>query len=118
MFTAGKSLPHSWKIAAVTRYLVIAEPSDLPTDPERHALREFVRGGGRLLFCGPELKAFFPEAEIAPVFKFGWEESTARIPSFITHDAHTIALEPKARWGKLGADTTQLYMETPKDPPW
>src|SRR5258708_1311978 len=30
--------------------LVLAEPSDLPTNPERHALREFVRGGGRLLF--------------------------------------------------------------------
>ena len=89
--------------------LVLAEPSDLPTNPERHALREFVRGGGRVLFCGPELKAFFPEAEIAPVFKFGWEESTARIPSFITHDAYTIALEPKARWGKLSGSQLALY---------
>ena len=91
--------------------LVLAEPSDLPTDPERRALREFVRGGGRLLFCGPEIKAFFPEAEIAPAFEFDWKESTARIPSFITHDAYTIALEPKARWGKLSGSQLGLYAD-------
>ena len=89
--------------------LVIAEPSELPTDPERRALREFVNGGGRLLFCGPELKAFFPEAETVPAFKFGWEESTARIPSYISHGARTIALEPRARWGKLSAEQLSLY---------
>jgi hypothetical protein len=89
--------------------LVLAEPSDLPTAPERRALREFVNRGGRLLFCGPELKAFFPEAEIVPDFQSGWEESTARIPSFITHEAYTITLEPKARWGKVSPSQLALY---------
>ncbi len=91
--------------------LVLAEPSELPTDPERHALREFVQGGGRLLFCGPGMKAFFPEAAITPLFKSGWEDSTARIPSYISHDAFTIALEPKARWGKLSASQLTLYAD-------
>jgi hypothetical protein len=89
--------------------LVLAEPSESPTDPERHALREFVRGGGRVLFCGPDLKAFFPEAEVIPVFKYGWEESTARIPSYVSRDAYTISLEPKARWGTLSAEQLALY---------
>jgi len=89
--------------------LVLAEPSDLPTDPERQALREFVTGGGRLLFCGPELKSFFPEAPITPLFKSGWEDSTARIPSYISHNAATITLEPEARWSELGAAQLALY---------
>lgn len=89
--------------------LVLAQPSELPTDPERHALREFVTGGGRLLFCGPALRSFFPEAATVPAFKFGWEESTARIPSYVSHGARTIALESRARWGKLSAEQLTLY---------
>ena len=91
--------------------LVLAEPSELPTDPERHALREFVKGGGRLLFCGPELKSFFPEASVTPLFKSGWEDSTARIPSYISHNAHTIDLEPEARWSELSAEQLTLYSD-------
>ena len=89
--------------------LVLAEPSELPTDPERQALRAFVAGGGRLLFCGPELKSFFPEAAITPLFKSGWENSTARIPSYISHNAPTITLEPEARWGEFSAEQLTLY---------
>jgi hypothetical protein len=92
--------------------LVLAEPSELPTDPERHALREFVNGGGRLLFCGSELKSFFPEAAITPLFTSGWEDSRARIPSYISHDAYSISLEPRARWGTLSASQLTLYGDT------
>ena len=101
--------PANLKDRGSSAVLVLAEPSDLPTDPERQALRAFVTGGGRLLFCGPELKSFFPEAATTPFFKSGWQDSTARIPSYVSHNASTITLEREARWGEFSPEQLTLY---------
>jgi hypothetical protein len=94
--------------------LILAEPSEAPSNPERRALRQFVEGGGRILFCGPALKTFFPEAQIIPVVRPGVQPFAARIPSYATEGARSIALEPEASWRTSGAAELTLYGEDAK----
>ncbi len=89
--------------------LILAEPTELPSDQERHWISDFAKNGGRILFCGPLLNSFFSDANVAPNFKPGWVESTAQIPSYFSNGAHTIVLEPKAEWPTLGSTELGLY---------
>ena len=40
--------------------LILASPTETPSEPERKALLEFVQSGGRILFAGTESREFFP----------------------------------------------------------
>jgi hypothetical protein len=90
--------------------LIIAEPSVMPTAHERRAIVEFVRGGGRLLFCGAALSAFFQEADLRPeISGMEQEEFSARLPGYITRNAPRVVIRPEAYWGKLGESQLAIY---------
>lgn len=90
--------------------LIIAEPTVMPTAHERRAIVEFVRAGGRLLFCGATLPAFFQGADLTPEMD-GMEEQEffARLPGYITRNAPRVVIRPEAYWRKLGASQLAIY---------
>lgn len=89
--------------------LILAEPTETPTQPEKAALWRFVSQGGRVLFCGPEIGSFFPEH---PVKAEGpgqeWMEVTPSLPSALSRGVRKVVLDPEAYWGK--PDTSQLRL--------
>ena len=48
---------------AAETLLILAEPTETPTEHDQAALLKFVKDGGRVLFCGAPIASFFPEAE-------------------------------------------------------
>ena len=42
--------------------LILAEPTEAPTEQERFALRKFLQSGGRIVATGPDAAKFLPEA--------------------------------------------------------
>jgi hypothetical protein len=90
--------------------LIVAGPTETPTNREREALRAFVRRGGRLLFCGGSVAEFFPEALVSPRKEDGsWKEYDATFPSYFSRGARTIVIRPEASLVKAGAPGIDLY---------
>jgi Domain of unknown function (DUF4350) len=90
--------------------LILAEPTDAPTKPERDALWRFLSKGGRILFCGARLAVFFPEREVVDVRPGGeWTEFTPAFPSPASRDAHTVVMQPQAYWGDPDPSQLRLY---------
>jgi len=90
--------------------LILAEPTDPPTKQDVEALRHFVETGGKVLFCGPSAGSYFPGAAIsASRSGEGWKEFTAQFPSYVSHRAQTIVMQPNARWTDLGPSQLALY---------
>ena len=86
--------------------LIIAEPSIIPTEDEREAIKTFIRGGGLLIATGSTVGAIMPESDIqiANTYRMTdimpeWEEFSAVTPSEITTSAQKITLSPQAFWG-------------------
>lgn len=79
--------------------LILASPTETPSEPERKALLEFVQSGGRILFAGPNFPIFFPTADIADN-----DESSkltvfnSKLPSSYTHGASKIEMRTDADW--------------------
>lgn len=90
--------------------LILAEPSVMPVRRERTAVLNFVRRGGRVLFCGRALEQFFPAARIIrqppPESE---KEFSPQIPSAYTRGAQRISLAPMAFWKELDGTQLSLY---------
>jgi hypothetical protein len=90
--------------------LILAEPSELPSEGDIAALRKFVSAGGRVLFCGALVAKFFPEAEVSsPIPGIEWKEFSANLPSAISRDADHVIMRPEVYWGQLSAAQLPLY---------
>jgi hypothetical protein len=90
--------------------LILAEPTGMPAESEKKALRRFVRGGGRILFCGSSIASFFPEANVSEaMYGAEWKEFTADLPSYYSRGAQKIVIEPKAFWKRPGTSQLALY---------
>ncbi len=90
--------------------LILAEPTDAPTKPERDALWRFVSNGGRVLFCGAKLADFFPEHEVMEIGGGQeWSDFTPSLPSPISRDVRKVVMQPQAYWGDPDPSQLRLY---------
>ena len=95
--------------------LILAEPTQMPLSSERASLLNFVRSGGRVLFCGDSLPAFFPKPQVSEAAAGQeWTRFSARLPSLFTRGARNITMDPKSFWTNLGAHQLALYGEDKK----
>lgn len=90
--------------------LILAEPTQFPSSKERKALADFVQGGGHVLFTGPSIDAFFPDANVSPAPSV-WRSFSPRIPSRIARGAAHVTIQPQAYWGRLNESQLVLYGE-------
>lgn len=88
--------------------LVIADARTIPPKPEQQALLRFVREGGTLLFCGPLITQFFPEAKLTddPVLQTNF---TPDMPSNYTRGANRIEMSAVSSWRNLKPEQVALY---------
>ncbi len=94
------------------RVLILANPLFPPSKKEQAALQEFVQSGGQVLFTGPMLGMFFPQAKLAVENPYPrWQTFKAMIPSRYTRGAEKIELRPQAYWPKVGSQQLSLYDE-------
>jgi hypothetical protein len=92
--------------------LILADPLEIPTSEEVAALRKFVEEGGQVVFTGPRIKLFFPEARVDDDFPTDeWKTFSADVPSNYTADAPKIVLQPVATWQAPDAGQLALYGE-------
>jgi hypothetical protein len=97
---------------AASGTLILAEPTVMPTEHERRALVEFVRNGGRLIFCGNTLREFFPEASVnGTIFSLDEREFSSLLPSELSRNADRVVMRPQAYWDKLGPAQLALYAD-------
>lgn len=87
--------------------LILAEPTEIPSNSERKWLLQFVRQGGRILFCGHSVTSFFSTAQLsAQISNPAWQDFSPILPSDLSRDVKLIALQPQALWGR--PDPSQL----------
>jgi hypothetical protein len=92
--------------------LILAEPTEAPTQKEQEGLARFVEDGGHVLFTGPGIGAFFPKGETSRARPNAAAASySPAIPSFYARGAQKITLRPKAYWKKLAGTKLPLYGE-------
>lgn len=85
--------------AADRAVLVLANPTETPSDPERKALMQFVQTGGRVLLTGPAIGNFFPTASVSEKDEpHGLTLFRAKAPSGYTRGAANIKLRTEATW--------------------
>ena len=90
--------------------LILANPSDYPSKQERVAINDFAKNGGRIVFTGPSLPAFFASADISSVPPDPkWTSYTAYLPTATTRGAGQITIQPDATWGGLSSSQLPLY---------
>ncbi len=90
--------------------LILADPTQVPTEKERKALTDFVEGGGRVLFTGSSIPNFFPEREISSMPPDPtWRLFSPDIPNHLDRGAQHITIQPRAYWGKLDDSQLALY---------
>jgi hypothetical protein len=90
--------------------LILAEPTEAPTDKERKALEDWVRGGGHVLYTGAGIQSFFPEADISDVPPDpAWRSFSPSVPSYLDRGAARITIQPQANWQELRASQVALY---------
>jgi Domain of unknown function (DUF4350) len=89
--------------------LILAEPTETPTDRDQAALLTFVKDGGRVLFCGAPIASFFPQADAAAkVSDPEWKQFAATLPSYLSRGANQVVMRPAAYW--RGRDPAQLRL--------
>jgi Domain of unknown function (DUF4350) len=89
--------------------LILAEPTQMPSNGESEALRRFLRSGGRILFCGASIKSFFPAAGSSSTSESAWKEFSANFPSGFSRGADRIAMRPQAYWPEISSSQLALY---------
>jgi len=110
-----ESPPTELDADAENTLLILAEPTQPPSEKEREALADFVEDGGHVLFTGSGIGEYFPGADLAreipdPV----WKSFSATLPTRITRGAQNISVQPQAFWKKLGVTQLALYGESGK----
>ena len=107
---AWEESPSALRTAPEGALLIIAEPTELPSASDRAALLNFVNRGGRVLFCGQMLGAFFAHAGTpygAP--QAGWADFQAVFPGRVTRGAETITMRAQSVWKKRSSSLLWLY---------
>ncbi len=97
--------------------LILANPTVMPGEREKKALLEFVKRGGRILFTGPRIAIFFPEAKLSDDEERQTDEWTifeAAFPSAYTRGAAKISLKSGVTWD--GSQTQLALYGDPKSP--
>jgi hypothetical protein len=96
--------------AAAPSLLILAEPTDAPSNADRAALLKFVEAGGRVLFCGAVVPAFFSSAIVMPPVSIADPEPlTADFPSAVSRGADQIRMRPQTWWGEIAPSQLRLY---------
>ena len=103
--------PSSLPDEAAGAVLVLAEPMLPPSKGERRRLMEFVRDGGRILFCGPELPRFFPGPQLAENESFSPEPGSYAplFPSAVSRQAENVVMRRGSHWSRLLPSQLALY---------
>jgi hypothetical protein len=78
--------------------LILAEPSVMALPQERTDITAFVKRGGRVLFCGHSLSAFFPLPDTSAVNYAPEDKYSPRVPSALSRDADSIRMPIKSVW--------------------
>jgi Domain of unknown function (DUF4350) len=90
--------------------LILAEPLQPPSPKEKQALLDFVMNGGHVLFTGPTVGLYLPQAHLTrEVPDPSWRSFSAKLPTRITRGAEHITLQAQAFWSKPGAVQFELY---------
>jgi hypothetical protein len=90
--------------------LILSNPSQTPSTKERQALQSFVEGGGYVLFTGPNIDEFFPDATVSwKAQDPGWVSYTPNFPSGVTRNAQRVTIQPQAYWRDLNESQLALY---------
>ena len=85
--------------------LILAEPFEAPTREEREGLKNFIKGGGRIIAIGMFAGTFLPENSSVPDFvgEIALKKASAVSPSEITRAAPQISMTRLARWESFSA---------------
>jgi|SRR5579872_288015 len=95
---------------AAETLLILAEPTEAPTDHDQAALLKFVNDGGRVLFCGAQIASFFPEVEApAKVSDPEWKEFAPALPSYLSRGADQVVMRPAAYWREQNPAVLRVY---------
>jgi Domain of unknown function (DUF4350) len=90
--------------------LILANPEETPSRAEKEALLQFVETGGRIIFTGPRIGDFFPNAESADMpLAQPWATYQANLPSSYTRQAATISLQKQSEWEGNNPSAFALY---------
>ena len=90
--------------------LILAEPTEAPSNTDVASLRRFVNAGGRVLFCGASIPMFFPGAEISEAVPgIEWKEFSANLPGAISRSAERVVIRPEVYWGPPAASQLAIY---------
>src|ERR1700751_2931140 len=84
--------------------LILANPAETQGENEKKALAAFVHRGGTILFTGPLISTFFPDAKLsdsAEATADEWKIFESRFPSGYSRGAGKISLKPEAAWGDM-----------------
>jgi hypothetical protein len=93
--------------------LILANPLETPTREQQEALHRFVDEGGQVLFTGPRIKTFFPEAKVdTEIPTPEWKTFSADFPSNYTFGAPKIVLQAGTTWQAPAASQLPLYGDT------
>ena len=96
--------------------LVLAEPTQPPSEKERKALVNFVESGGHVLFTGELINTFFNDASVSRIPPDpDWKTLPPSIPSRLAKAAQHVTMQPQAYWGRLDGSQLALYGE-PESP--
>jgi Domain of unknown function (DUF4350) len=90
--------------------LILANPQESPSNAEKAALLQFVKSGGRIIFTGPRVSDFLPNATTsdAPLTR-PWTTYQANLPSSYTRHAAKISLQPQSDWEGNNPSAFALY---------
>jgi len=95
---------------AAETLLILAEPTETPTEHDQAALLKFVKDGGHVLFCGAPIASFFPEAEgVSKVSNPEWKEFAPALPSYLSRGANEVVMRPAAYWRDRNPALLRVY---------
>jgi hypothetical protein len=90
--------------------LILANPEETPSRAEKEALLQFAETGGRIIFTGPRVGDFFPNAGSSDVpLAKPWETYQANLPSSYTRHAAKISLQKQSEWEGNNPAAFALY---------
>jgi Domain of unknown function (DUF4350) len=91
--------------------LILAEPSEDPSNEERMAIREFVSDGGKVLALGGAAAKLAPDASAKEVPSWDLSSKTysSLLPSPLTHDAPEITMIAPDEWTSHKSSQLGLY---------